>query len=84
MVAALRCVSLMETMTTTTIPVGIKCSCGSTQFDRPGNPQPDDIITCAQCGAQGRWDEIMKQVGEQTTKHIADALNEEFRRAGFK
>lgn len=82
--AVLRCDSPRETMTTTTIPVGIKCSCGSTQFDRPQNPQPSDIITCAKCGAKGRWDQVMKQAGEQARKHVADALKDAFRRAGFK
>ena len=71
-------------MTTATVPVGIKCSCGSTQFRQPKNPQPDDVITCLGCGASARCDDIVRKVGEEARKLFVDELKIAFRKAPFK
>lgn len=71
-------------MTTTTIPVGITCSCGSTQFHQPKDPQPSDVITCVGCGASARCDEIIRQVGEKARDLYVEELKKAFRSAPFK
>jgi hypothetical protein len=71
-------------MTTTTIPVDIICSCGSTQFHRPENPQPSDVITCVGCGASARCDEIVRQAGEKARDLFVDELKKAFRNSPFK
>lgn len=46
-------------MGTTTFTV--RCAdCGSEQFSKPEDPQPDDTITCAGCGKTATYAQIQR------------------------
>ncbi len=49
--------------------VEITCGhCGSKDFEYPGNPQPDDIVTCTGCGAIATYKEIIEATEAQSFK----------------
>jgi hypothetical protein len=65
----------------------IRCAaCNSDQFKGvSSNPQPDDVITCAGCGATSRYVEIQRQAVEQGTKAVETAVRNAFKGIkGFK
>ena len=39
--------------------VTIECTCGSTNFDMPKEPKPNDMIRCTQCGEEGIFDDVL-------------------------
>ena len=61
-------------------------NCGSDQFKGlTGNNQPDDVITCAGCGAVNAYGVLHKSRMEQGKKVVEDAFREAFKGIkGFK
>lgn len=41
--------------------VTIECTCGSTNFDMPKEPKPNDMIRCTQCGEEGIFGDVLSQ-----------------------
>jgi hypothetical protein len=70
-------------MTTTTIRVGIKCSCGG-DLEVPKDKRASDILTCVKCGASGKHSDAVRQAGKHVTALIDKQLKASFRKAGFK
>lgn len=53
--------------------LSFKClRCGSSKFEMPEKPKDSDIVTCAGCGAQGRYGQVKAAMVEQAKKHIDD------------
>ena len=60
--------------------INVKCSCGSDNFEMPKNPQANDKIKCARCGATGKYGDAMKAAKSAIEKQLKDA----FKKARFK
>lgn len=71
-------------MSSTTSEVGISCSCGSTKFEMPEQPQASDIIKCAKCGASGRYGEVIEEAQRQITAAVEKQFKDAFRKGGFR
>lgn len=56
--------------------INFRCAaCGSDQFIQPdGDPKPDDAITCAGCGAVGKYGDIQSAAVEQAKNLLADTF----------
>ena len=65
--------------------ISFKCSkCGSSKFDIPTNPKPNDVITCAGCGATGRYDDIKTKATELAKAEVERKLRDAFKGFGEK
>lgn len=64
-------------MTSTSIPIEIKCTCGSKDFE-PKDPKPSDTIICVKCGAQARCSDLGQKAAHQVIgmfeKGLKDAM----------
>ncbi len=57
-----------------------KCaSCGSTEFELPENPKPDDIVRCHGCGATNRYDVLHDQRIAAAKEHVSDIFKDAFK-----
>jgi DNA-directed RNA polymerase subunit RPC12/RpoP len=52
--------------------------CGSEQLIQPQDPHPDDIITCAHCGATWTVREVQEASLEAGTLAAIDKIDETF------
>lgn len=52
------------------IKVSIQCACGSTTFDIPPNPGPQDTVRCLKCGASGSFGEVLEQARAQAAEAV--------------
>jgi uncharacterized Zn finger protein len=60
--------------------ITLKCSsCGSTKFRVPSNAQPADIIKCAGCGAQRRYDILQRQATDAAKEMVTNMFRDAFR-----
>lgn len=60
--------------------VTLKCGkCGSTRFELPKDPKPNDIVTCAGCKGQGTYNQVMASA----KKAVAEDLKKALKKAGF-
>lgn len=50
--------------------------CGSDKFEIPDDPKPDDTITCAGCGAQGRYGDIQSSARRQAKNAVEKVLGD--------
>lgn len=64
--------------------INVKCSCGSDKFEMPQNPQANDKIKCARCGAAGKYGDAMKAATSHAKAAIEKQLKDAFKKAGFK
>jgi len=69
-------------MTTGTITV--KCRCGSDKFNVPSTRRPSDTISCARCGATGKYGDVTRTAGTQGKAVVEKQLKDIFKKAGFK
>lgn len=65
--------------------ISLRCQrCGSEQFQMPrADPRPEDVISCAGCGAQGRFDQIRADALRQAKEQVERALHDAFRGSRF-
>lgn len=61
--------------------VTVRCgACGSDQFKGVNSSTKDsDVITCAGCGAQGRYGDVRRDAMEQTKKALDDKVKKAFK-----
>jgi hypothetical protein len=64
--------------------VSFRCRCGSDKFNIPSTRRPADTISCAKCGAAGKYGDVMRSATAQTTSAIEKQLKDAFKKAGFK
>lgn len=62
--------------------IQFKCAkCGSDKFQFPSkNPRPDDVITCAGCGASGRYKDIQAEAMRQAKKEVEKIFKNAFKK----
>jgi hypothetical protein len=65
-------------VTSTSIPVEIKCTCGSKDFE-PKNPLPTDTVTCVKCGAQARCSDLGQKAAHQVLGMFEKGLRDAFK-----
>lgn len=58
-------------MATDTLPL-VCDKCGSKEFELPKNPRPDDTVTCASCGASGRYADLQRQAVAAAKQYVSD------------
>ncbi|SDK71166.1 ECs_2282 family putative zinc-binding protein [Stenotrophomonas pavanii] len=68
----------------TTGTISVKCRCGSDKFNIPSTRRPSDTISCARCGATGRYGDVMRTAGSQAKAAVEEQLKDAFKKAGFK
>lgn len=68
----------------TTGTISVKCRCGSGKFNTPSTRRPSDMISCAKCGAIGRYGDVTRTAGIQAKAAVEKQLKDAFRKAGFK
>ncbi len=67
----------------------VRVLCGNCGSDATSieNPAPDDLVTCAGCGASDRFEDVLDSVNDhmlqEATAGIASALSTGFKRGGF-
>lgn len=67
------------------IPIELKCAaCGSKSFELPSDPQPDDFVSCAGCGAKARYEDLRIAAIEQAQKLAGEMLKDVFKGSGWK
>jgi hypothetical protein len=51
-------------------------ACGGADFDMPEMPSlsRDSVFTCAKCGRQNGYDDLLNQIGEQAMKQANESL----------
>lgn len=60
-------------------------ACGSKDFKFPSDPKPDDLVTCAGCGATSRYEDVQKTALEQGQKAVVDMVRDAIKGIkGFK
>ena len=65
--------------------INFSCSnCGGTQFNVPDDPQPDDPVTCAGCGATGRYEDVQNAMVAQAKSAVEQSMHDILGKAGFK
>jgi hypothetical protein len=64
--------------------ISFKCSCGSDKFNIPQTRRPNDVITCAKCGATGKYGDVMSSARTQAKSAVEKQLKDAFKKAGFK
>lgn len=64
--------------------INFKCSCGSAKFEIPNNPKATDTIKCVQCGATGKYGDVMNEAQRQAKSLVEKQLKDALRKAGFK
>lgn len=69
-------------MTTGTIT--IRCRCGSDKFNVPSTRRPSDEISCARCGATGKYGDVTRTTRTQAKAVAEKQLRDVFKKAGFK
>lgn len=74
----------VEVTPVATNTVSFKCKCGSDQFKIPSTRRPSDVITCAKCGASGRYGDVLRSAQAQVTSAVEKKLKDVFRKSGFK
>ncbi len=53
-----------------------KCgNCGSFAFTIPDDPQPDDLITCKECGGQARYGDLRDDMTDLAAGHVREVLD---------
>ena len=57
--------------------------CGGNQFALPANPQPDDPVTCAGCGAVARYEDVQTSAVAQAKGSIEQSMQDILGKAGF-
>jgi DNA-directed RNA polymerase subunit RPC12/RpoP len=61
--------------------VTLKCGrCGSTQFSFPENPTASDQVTCADCGATSRYDQLQKLAVSEAKKQAEKIFKDAFKK----
>lgn len=68
----------------TTGSISVRCSCGSDKFNVPSSRRPSDTISCARCGATGRYGDVMRTAGGQAKAVVEKQLKDAFKKAGFR
>lgn len=63
-----------------TYTVTLKCACGGDKFSPAEGRTAETVITCAKCGATGKYGELMEQAKAQITKQYADAFSNIFKK----
>lgn len=59
--------------------ITFKCSkCGSKQFQIPSSPKPDDVVTCAGCGATGTYAALRDMAVTQAKDEIGKMFKASF------
>ena len=58
--------------------------CGGTQFALPANPQPDDPVTCAGCGAVARYEDVQTSAVTLAKGSVEQSMQDILGKAGFK
>lgn len=67
------------------IELEIMCSCcRRKKFEIPANPKPNDMVTCARCGASARYKDIQASAVKQAEKAVEKSLRDALKKAGFK
>lgn len=64
--------------------ISIKCRCGSDKFNIPSTRRPSDTISCAKCGATGRYGDMTRAATTQGKAVVEKQLKDIFKKAGFK
>ncbi|HIE4140233.1 TPA: ECs_2282 family putative zinc-binding protein [Stenotrophomonas maltophilia] len=64
--------------------MSVECRCGSDKFNIPSTRRPSDTISCARCGATGRYGDVMRTAGSQAKAAVEKQLKDAFKKAGFK
>ena len=60
--------------------IAFKCSkCGGTLFEKPANPKPTDLITCAGCGATSRYGDVQAAAVKLTKQEVQRAFTKAFK-----
>jgi uncharacterized Zn finger protein len=54
--------------------------CGSKQFSLPTTPRPSDDVTCAGCGAVGKYGDIQQQAIAKAKTEIERVLKDAFKK----
>ena len=49
--------------------------CGSKKFEMPEHPGDADIVTCAGCGAKGKYGDIRKTMSDLAKKQVEDMVS---------
>ncbi len=68
----------------TTSAITIKCRCGSDKFNVPSTRRPSDTISCARCGATGKYGDVTRTARTQGKAVVEKQLKDIFKKAGFK
>ena len=64
--------------------IAVKCQCGSDKFNIHATRRPTDTVSCARCGARGRYGDIMQEARAQAVSVVGKQLKNAFKKAGFK
>lgn len=64
--------------------ISVKCRCGSDKFNVPSTRRPSDTISCARCGAPGKYGDVTRTAKTQAKAAVEKQLKDAFKRAGFK
>ncbi len=65
--------------------MNFRCAkCGGNQFSVSANPQPDDPVTCAGCGAVARYEDVQTSAVAQTKGSVEQSWQSILGKAGFK
>ena len=75
---------LTERKTMPSSQLGFKCpKCGSEGLKVAGNPKPNDMVTCGECGTNTRFAVVQASAVKASKEANAKALRDAFKKTRF-